>query len=145
MPGIVSKYRLRAARIDDILSRIVSVVAVGHRALFRSGPMPQSAVSIVIETANQSGLIDLSNLIARVVGVCGRRINTLVPIQLVELFQSSGHIHRGAFPPSALIPAGDDFASGTAATAIRVLARVPVRQSSQRRTTFPIMELIGPD
>src|SRR6266404_7915858 len=138
MPWIVSEGALCATRVGHCLSEIVLVIGVTGRALLGRCLCLQATVPVIAKASHAIVLLrDAGYLITRVVSINRCRINSLIPVQLIDLCQSPERIHRRAAPPARLVYAGHYFATCAAATAVDILTRPAIRVCSHGGPAFP--------
>src|SRR6266404_5935250 len=138
MPGIVCEGALCATSVSHRLRQIVLVIGITGRPLFGRCLRLQATVPIVGEASHAISMLrDAGYLITRVVSINRCRINSLIPVQFIDLCQSPERIHRRAAPPARLVYAGHYFATCAAATAVDILTRPAIRVCSHGGPAFP--------
>src|SRR5262249_43262871 len=100
--------------------------------------------TVIFKSAQLPRLRALRDLIACVVGVSRRGIDALVPVQLVDLFQTCKNIHRQFASTPALIPDRDRFTASTTTATVSVLARTAVCVRGYEWSTLPVISLQRP-
>src|SRR5262245_51657404 len=102
----LSRGRRTSVRFNWIMASTEPTVAVvGHQRL-----LPSSVWPILNE--------DPCDLVPCIVGVCPRRIDTLVKVQRFSLDQASQHIIRHPLTAGHFIPERDDLPTRTPAPAV---------------------------
>lgn len=133
--------RGRHARVRHDVGRVVGVVRVGRRPLLRRPPLPQPPVPVVLEGAELPLLVDLLDLIARVVGVLRRRVGGAVPVQLLHLCEPPQRVLRVTLLSPVLVLCRRDLTARAPAPAVAEHACRPVRVGCHQRTIPPVVGL----
>src|SRR5205823_674132 len=106
MSMVITVSRRHITRVGYNVRRVVGVVAVCSSALFRCGAGVQPSMTVVMKGAMRllSVLINIKDLVARVIAVGGRRINTAgVPDHFFNRRQTAQRIFGVTSLPSMLV------------------------------------------